>query len=794
MISVLFNYFQGHRRLLFVVYGLFVVVSFALLMRLTPQETIDAMLPDATGSTVRDDFTWLQRAPFARKVFIDLEVSDPQQQAILKAGGKALAVALEERLQTTVTDGPPIQQQATLLSHLSEALPRLVTEEDLQVIAKRLADDAIMTERLVQIKSQLMTPQGWWTKGQLQRDPLQLWQLSADHLRDLNPFAGAGGEHGAFVSRDGRHRLLMVDTTVEIGDVTASRRLLSEIDTAILETLPPEVTATVVSGHRYTVANADTVQRDIRVVFSVASVAILLIFMVLLRNVRALWVFFLPASVLGIAAFMVTVWFPQLSGITLGFGAVLLGITVDFTLHVFFALRSGGAPLGALQRLTRPLVGSALTSFMAFSVLLYSTLPGQRQLAVFSMTAIAAALLLALVVMPHLCGIASGAMARSRHEAVRHHPRAAWIWLVVVMVAAFGCSRLTFDGDLRRLSVQTAALSHGEALMKQVWGDVRSRTLIFSQGNTEHDALAVNARVAELIASQQSSASLVSLATLLPTEQHQQQSLFRWQDFWQQHQPQWQRFFELAQQQGFSATAFESFDTALSQPSPLLNLPFWQQAGLGTVIEGLLVTDLPQGTAVVSLLDTGKAGEERALELDSRLEQIPGVVVVDQSQFRQQLSAQVGHDFITFILRAMAVVVVVLAVWYRRLSRMVLALLPVLGGLVVMFGVMGWLGLAFNLFNVIAAILIIGLGVDYGIFMVNRCQYGSGMHTDKAVLVSALTTLAGFGSLALARHPAMSSMGLTVLFGISAAVLTALLVVPTVYAHWCSTSPKGGSS
>ena len=102
-------------------------------------------------------------------------------------------------------------------------------------------------------------------------------------------------------------------------------------------------------------------------------------------------------------------------------------------------------------------------------------------------------------------------------------------------------------------------------------------------------------------------------------------------------------------------------------------------------------------------------------------------------------------------------------------------------GLLVMFGVMGWLGLSFNLFNVIAAILIIGLGVDYGIFMVNRCQYGSGMHTDKAVLVSALTTLAGFGSLALARHPAMSSMGLTVLFGISAAVVTALLVVPSVY-------------
>ncbi len=794
MTSAFFRYFQGHRRLLFVVYGLFVVVSFVLLSRIQPQETIDAMLPDGAGSTVREDFTWLQRAPFARKVFIDLDVADAGQQAQLKAAGKALAAALREKLQTTVTDGPPIHRQATLLNHLTAALPRLVTEDDVQVMAARLADDTTMTQRLAQIKSQLMTPQGWWTKSQLQSDPLQLWQLTADHLRDLNPFAGAGGEHGAFVSRDGRHRLLMVDTTVDIGDVAASRRLLDTIDAAIAETLPAEVTATVVSGHRYTVANAETVQRDIRVVFTVASVAILVIFMVLLRNVRALWVFFLPASVLGIAAAMVTVWFPQLSGITLGFGAVLLGITVDFTLHVFFALRSGVAPLGALQRLTRPLLGSGLTSFMAFSGLLYSTLPGQRQLAVFSMTAIAAALVLALVVMPHLCGRVSGAMARPRQEAASHHPRAAWLWLVIVVVAALGCGRLTFDGDLRRLSVQTEALSHGEAVMTQVWGDVRSRTLIFSQGADEQEALAVNARVAEVAATEESRASLVSLATLLPAEPQQQQSGRRWQNFWQRQQQQWARFCELAQQQGFSATAFQPFERFVQQQPERLNLEFWQQAGLGTLIEGLQVNDLPQGTAVVSLLDTAEAAADSALALDDRLEQIPGVVVVDQSRFRQQLSAQVGHDFITFIVRAMVVVVVVLAVWYRRLSRVMLALLPVLCGLLVMFGVMGWLGLSFNLFNVIAAILIIGLGVDYGIFMVNRCQYGSGMHTDKAVLVSALTTLAGFGSLALARHPAMSSMGLTVLFGISAAVVTALLVVPSVYARWCLREGQRGVS
>ena len=98
-----------------------------------------------------------------------------------------------------------------------------------------------------------------------------------------------------------------------------------------------------------------------------------------------------------------------------------------------------------------------------------------------------------------------------------------------------------------------------------------------------------------------------------------------------------------------------------------------------------------------------------------------------------------------------------------------------------MFGAMGWLGIQFNLFNVIATILIIGLGVDYGIFMVCKISETYGHDTDRAVLFSGLTTLAGFGALILARHPALHSIGLTVILGIGAAIPSALFVIPALY-------------
>jgi predicted RND superfamily exporter protein len=123
-------------------------------------------------------------------------------------------------------------------------------------------------------------------------------------------------------------------------------------------------------------------------------------------------------------------------------------------------------------------------------------------------------------------------------------------------------------------------------------------------------------------------------------------------------------------------------------------------------------------------------------------------------------------------------VLFLLLVLFRSLRPLLLALLPVLTGLVVMFGAMAWLGLELNLFNVVASILIIGLGVDYGIFMVCHGQQEQDLASARAVLVSGLTTLVGFGALVLAEHPALHSIGLTVLLGISAAVPTAVLVIP----------------
>ena len=76
--------------------------------------------------------------------------------------------------------------------------------------------------------------------------------------------------------------------------------------------------------------------------------------------------------------------------------------------------------------------------------------------------------------------------------------------------------------------------------------------------------------------------------------------------------------------------------------------------------------------------------------------------------------------------------------------------------------------------------MIIGICIDYGIFMVSRVDGAADPGTTRAVLVSGLTTIAGVGVLAMAKHPALQSIGLTVLLGFGAAVPTALYVIPAL--------------
>jgi predicted RND superfamily exporter protein len=141
-------------------------------------------------------------------------------------------------------------------------------------------------------------------------------------------------------------------------------------------------------------------------------------------------------------------------------------------------------------------------------------------------------------------------------------------------------------------------------------------------------------------------------------------------------------------------------------------------------------------------------------------------------------------------LGAAAITALLVFLHFHRLSSVLLALLPVALGFCWMLGLMGWLGIPFNPVNIVALILVIGIGVANGIHILNRFAEEPqpnilARSTGKAVLVSALNTIAGFGSLLVARHQGIASFGGVMAIGTATCVVASLTFLPAVLTLLC---------
>ena len=134
---------------------------------------------------------------------------------------------------------------------------------------------------------------------------------------------------------------------------------------------------------------------------------------------------------------------------------------------------------------------------------------------------------------------------------------------------------------------------------------------------------------------------------------------------------------------------------------------------------------------------------------------------------------------------ALGAIAILVFIHFRNLSSVILALLPVLIGGTWTVGLMGLLGIDFNPANIMTLPLVIGIGVTSGIHILNRFAEEHtpsilAKSTGKAVLVSALTTIAGFGSLIPAKHQGIASLGLVMSAGVAACMLAALTFLPAL--------------
>lgn len=147
----------------------------------------------------------------------------------------------------------------------------------------------------------------------------------------------------------------------------------------------------------------------------------------------------------------------------------------------------------------------------------------------------------------------------------------------------------------------------------------------------------------------------------------------------------------------------------------------------------------------------------------------------------------IGEDGRRAALLTLIVVFFFLWMDFRSLRLAILAMVPLLVGMVWMVGFMGLTGIQITLLNVMALPLILGIGMDDGVHLMHRLKtegpqqiYTIFSSTGKAIIITSLTTMLSFGSLVFATYRGFGSLGLALFIGVGMCLATSLIVLPAI--------------
>jgi len=167
-----------------------------------------------------------------------------------------------------------------------------------------------------------------------------------------------------------------------------------------------------------------------------------------------------------------------------------------------------------------------------------------------------------------------------------------------------------------------------------------------------------------------------------------------------------------------------------------------------------------------------------------------------------EASLQMQRSYEEAAIYALLIIVPVVFLDFRTVRHTVLALLPLGLGMVLLFGLLGWLEIPLNAANMIVLPLILGIGIDAGVHVVHdfcaqRGRYRISASTASAVVVNSVTNMAGFGSLMIASHRGLQSLGRVLTLGLTTCLFTSLVMLPALLilmSRARRTSEEGGGA
>ena len=544
----IYRYFQKRRLVFFFTFAVCFVLAGYFASRVKFEEDISKILPrDKKIDQLNQVFT---NSKFLDKLVVTISLKDSAATAqpdSLAAFADIFVNAIQNKLdgyiaaiKYKVDDSLALE----LFGTVSEHLPIYLNEKDYAAIDS-LVTPAKIKETLEQDIRTLTSPAGFALKTMISNDPVGISFLGLKKMQQLQYDENFELYDNYIVSKDHRHLLLFIQPAYQPNNTGKNAVLIKGLDETIDSLAKSDfknIQTSYFGATAVSVGNALQLRRD-----SLLTQGITVLFLVVFlgfyfRKKRAPFIILIPV-LFGALFSLASIYFIKgsISVIALGTGSVILGIAVNYSLHIFNHYRHTRNIEEVIADLAFPLTIGSLTTIGGFLCLEFVESEMLKDLGLFAAFSLIGASLSSLIFLPHF--IASK-KEQENHLATQH----SWIdkiaayrpeynrYLVLIIFIltiffAFTAKHVGFEPNLESMNYMPARLKQAEYDLNKLNEYALKSVYLVTEGKTLNEALLKNEAIINQVETLKEKGVIKKysgVSSLIVSESLQQQRIDRW--------------------------------------------------------------------------------------------------------------------------------------------------------------------------------------------------------------------------------------------------------------------------
>ncbi|KPH12130.1 MMPL family transporter [Chryseobacterium sp. ERMR1:04] len=679
---------------------------------------------------------------------------------------------------------------------VNQNLPLFLNENDYKEIERKLQKDSI-AKQVENNYVSLVSPTSLVTKDFIKKDPLGITFLGIKKLNALNISKDFKLEDNYIVTKDGKNLLLFIEPKNKSNDTKNNEAFinqLNEIKDNLNKQFKGKTELSYFGSPVIAVANAQQIKKDIQNTVIISMTLLLILLIYYFRNFFTPIIVFLP-TVFSVLLALLILYFikDKISAISLSVGAILIGITIDYALHILTHYKHNNNIEELYKEITQPIILSSATTAVSFLCLVFVRSEALKDLGLFAAITVILSSITALIIVPQLYKPKQKDEKVSTNfiDKIGSYPyeknKPLIIGCSIIIIACiFGFRHVGFNEDIGDLNYIPKDLKISEAKLEKL-SDITSKSIYtISYGNSENEALARNSQLSQFLEKEKKDGKILSynsIGNVVLSEKDQQKKIEIWKNFWDSHKKN-QTISELisnGNKFGFNSSAFNQFNDNLNKDYATLSLEDYEK------IKALQISEfLSNENGFYTVSNVVKVDETKRDAFIKDVEKKHEALAIDRQQMNENFLGLLKRDFNTLINYSLLAIVLTIIVFFRNFELTVLTMFPIVLTGVVTAGILYFLGLELNIFSTVVCTLVFGVGDDFSIFLTKAMQkeHTTGKNElptyRTSIILAVFTTILSIGSLIFAKHPALHSLALVALIG----MFSVIIITSTLYPFW----------